>query len=118
MDDARLSATKFYAVKPNSQIFLAVNVGDGQVGGTSLQLNGSSIPFNPAGETTIGAPGQDLRRSILHIVTTVKDVNPATNQTSVTHRFRGGVTDETYPYAISVKADQGTAQYFITYVLS
>ena len=117
MDDARLSATKFYAVTPNKQVFLTVEVGDGQVGGTALQLNGISLPFNPLGETTIGAPGQDLRRSILQVVTTVKDINPMTNQTSVTHRLRGGVTDETFPYSVSVPSDHGVAQYFITYVL-
>lgn len=117
MDDALLSATKFYAVRPGSQIFLAVEVGDLQAGGTSLQLNGRPIPADPAGETVIGAPGQDLRRSVLQVVTTVKDMNPLTNRTSVTHRFRGGAADQVFPYAISVTADKGTAQYFITYVL-
>jgi hypothetical protein len=118
MDDALLSATKFYSVRPSSQIFLTVEVGDSQVGGTALQLNGSPIPFNPAGETPIGAPGQDLRRSVLQVVTTVKDVNPLTNSTSVTHHFRGGMADETFPYQVSVKTDNGRAQYFITYILS
>ena len=118
MDDALLSATKFYAVKANTPIVLSVEVGDNQVGGTALQLNGSPVPFNPIAPTPIGGPGQDLRRSVLQVVTTVKDVNPKSNHTSVTHHFRGGETDETFPFEVSVRADRGIARYFITYILA
>ena len=116
--DVLLSDTNFYLVRSNQPIAIRVTVGDNQVGGTALRLNGSSIPFNPAGATPIGAPGQDLRGSVLHVVTTVKDVNPATNHTSVTHDLEGGVSDETFPYEVSVKKDKGIARYLITYVLA
>jgi hypothetical protein len=118
MEDALITATKFYTVRPNSQIFLTVEIGNGQVGGTALQLNGVTIPSNPLGETPIGAPGQDLRRSVLQVVTTVKDENPLTNRTSVVHRFRGGESNMTFPFEVSVKADGNFARYFITYVLA
>ena len=118
MEDALITATKFYTVRPNNQIFLRVEVGDGQVGGTTVQLNGTTIPTNPTGETAIGAPGQDLRRSVLQVVTTVKDQNPQTNRTSVAHQFRGGESDMTFPFEVSIKADGGVARYFITYVLA
>jgi hypothetical protein len=118
MEDALITATKFYTVRPNSQIFLRVDVGDSQVGGTTLQLNGTTIASTPTGETTIGAPGQDLRRSVLQVITTVKDQNPQTNRTSVVHRFRGGESDMTFPLEVSVRADGGVARYFITYVLA
>ncbi len=118
MEDALVSATKFYTVRPNRQIFLEVEIGDGQVGGTAMQLNGATIPTNPIGETPIGAPGQDLRRSILQVVTTVKDQNTQTNRTSVSHQLRGGESDMTFPFEVSVKADGGVARYFITYVLA
>ena len=49
-----ITATKFYTVTPNNQIFLRVEAGDGQVGGTTAQLNGTTIPTNPTGETAIG----------------------------------------------------------------
>lgn len=55
---------------------------------------------------------------MLHCVTTVKDVNPLTNNTSVTHRLSGGAADEEFPYQVSVSKDKGIARYFITYVLS
>lgn len=116
--DVLLSDTNFYLVKPETPIFFEVRIGDGQVGGTALRLNGTLIPVNPLGITQIGKEGDDLRNSILQCVTTVKDVNENTNRTSVEHRLTGGVTDEVFPYAMQVKKDKGIARYFITYVLA
>jgi hypothetical protein len=116
--DVLVSDTNFYPVKPHTPIFFEARIGDGQVGGTALRLNGSSIPVNPTGPTRIGLDGQDLRRSVLQCITTVKDVSHTTNHTSVEHALTGGVTDEVFPYAIQVKKDKGIARYFITYVLS
>ena len=116
--DVLISDTNFYSVKVDTPIFFEVSIGDGQVGGTALRLNGSSIPVNPLGPTKIGQDGQDLRRSVLQCLTTVKDVNPETNHTSIEHTLTGGLETEVFPYAIRVKKDKGIARYFITYVLS
>ena len=116
--DVLLSDTNFYPVKQNTPIFFAARVGDSQVGGTALRLNGTSIPMNPSGPTQIGRNGADLRHSVLQCVTTVKDINQNTNNTSIEHELTGGVTDEVFPYAIRVKKDKGIARYFITYVLA
>jgi hypothetical protein len=116
--DVLLSDTNFYPVKQNTPIFFEVRIGDSQVGGTALRLNGSSIPVNPTGRTKIGMDGEDLRKSVLQSITTVRDVNPQTNNTSIEHELTGGVKDEIFPYAIRVKKDKGIARYFITYVLS
>ena len=116
--DVLVSDTNFYPVQPNTPIFFEAKIGNGQVGGTALRLNGSSIPINPTGPTQIGKEGQDLRKSVLQCLTTVKDVNPHTNNTSIEHEITGGLTDETFPYAIRVKKNKGIARYFITYVLS
>ena len=115
--DVLVSDTNFYPVKPNTPIFFEARIGDGQVGGTALRLNGSSIPINPGGRTQIGQDGQDLRKSVLQCLTTVKDISPNTNNTSVEHELTGGLETEVFPYAIKVKKDKGIARYFITYVL-
>lgn len=117
MSDVVLTDTNFYQVLPSGQIFMTVTIGDGQVGGTAATLNGVPIAVNPTGETPIGTPTQDLRNSILQVITTVRDVNPLTNNTSVIHSFRGGVVPQAFPHAISVNADKDNARYFITYVL-
>jgi hypothetical protein len=116
--DVLVSDTNFYQVKQNAPIFFEVKIGNGQVGGTALRLNGSSIPVNPTGPTRIGEDGQDLRRSVLQSITTVKDISRTTNKTSVEHTLSGGLATEVFPYAIQVKKDKGIARYFITYVLS
>ena len=116
--DVLVSDTNFYQVKQNTPIFFEVKIGNGQVGGTALRLNGSSIPVNPTGPTRIGEDGQDLRRSVLQSITTVKAISRTTNKTSVEHTLSGGLTTEVFPYAIQVKKDKGIARYFITYVLS
>ncbi len=72
--------------------------------------------MNPGGRTQIGQDGQDLRQSVLQCLTTVKDVSPNTNNTSIEHELTGGL--ELFPYAIKVKKDKGIARYFIAYVLS
>ena len=118
MADVLLTDTNFYNVNASGPIFMTVTIGDGQVGGTAATLNGVPVPVNPTGETTIGTPTQDLRGSILQVITTVRDVNPLTNNTSVTHTFRGGVAPQAFPHAISVNADKDNARYFITYVLT
>jgi len=117
MSDVLLTDTNFYRVKPIGQIFMTVTIGNGQVGGTSATLNGVPVPVNPLGETPIGLPAQDLRNSILQVMTTVRDVNPDTNHTSVTHSFSGGVLPESFLHEISVNVDKDNARYFITYDL-
>ena len=115
--DVLVSDTNFYQVKANTPIFFEVRIGNGQVGGTALRLNGSSIPVNPTGPTKIGQDDQDLRSSVLQSITTVKDISKTTNKTSVEHKLSGGLATEVFPYAIQVKKDKGIARYFITYVL-
>ena len=116
--DVLLSDTNFYAVRQNTPIFFEARIGDGQIGGTALRLNGTSIPVHPNGRTRIGKDGEDLRHSVLQCLTTVKDVNESTNNTSIEHELTGGISDEVFPYAIQVKKDKGIARYFITYVLA
>lgn len=115
-DDVSLTSTNFYVVHPDSDVELRVFTGDGQVSGTALLLNGSPFPFNsPAGPQVIGR-GQDLVGSVLNVKTTVRDVNPATNQTSVTYVLDDGVNTCSYPHAIDVSADKGAAHYLVTFV--
>jgi hypothetical protein len=117
-DDVFLSSTNFYAVVSDRDVVLRVFTGDEQVSGTSLLLNGSPVPFDsPAGPQVIGQ-GKDLVGSVLTVNTTVRDVNPATNHTSVTHVLEGGLETRAFPHAIDVSADKGTAHYLVTFVFT
>jgi hypothetical protein len=117
-DDVVLTHTTFYAVLPGQDVVLGVTIGDGQAGGTALLLDGEPLPFeNSAGSGIIG-PGDELPGSILNIKTTVRDIRPDTNRTSVTYVLTGGVEDVEYPYSVEVSADAGTAHYMVTFVFT
>ena len=107
-----------YVVRQHTPIRLKVRIGDRQAGGTAVTLDGSPVSLDSAGEGLIGRPGQNLRGSVLVCLTVVKDVNPDTNNTSVTHQLVGGEVDKEFSYAASVPADGATEIYMITYFMN
>lgn len=114
-----VTQTTLYRVVPNTPVTLEVVIGDAQVGGTALTLNGVPIPIdNTTHRAIIGRPGQNLTGSVLQCATTVQDINPATNKTSVTHVFTGGVSPQSFPFGVEVSADSGLARYLITFLFA
>ena len=119
MADAIVSQTEFYPVNPNTPVTLSITIGDGQVGGTAVTLNGELVDSGgDIQNLQVGKPGQDLRNSSIECTTTVKDVNPATNHTSVTYALRGGKQAHDFPYDVTVSQPGGRAVYLITFMLS
>src|SRR5262245_66353567 len=117
--DVLVSHTNLYRVQHNQPIRLQVVIGDSQVGGTALTLDGVPTPFdNAAGHATIGQIGATLVGKVLHCATTVQDINPATNNTSVTYRLSGGVASQDFPFGAQVTADSGLVRYLITFLLA
>ena len=115
-DDVTLSSVEFYQVVPGRLVTIEATVGDGQASGTALLLNGSPHPFvDRAGPQPLG---NDLAGSILQVNTEVRDINPATNRTSVTYELRGGAQPRRYPYSVEVSAEKGTAHYLIAFVFT
>lgn len=117
--DVLVTQTTLYRVVPNTPVTLEIVIGEAQVGGSALTLNGVPIQVdNVTHRTVIGKPGQNLIGSVLQCSTTVQDINPATNKTSVSHLFTGGVNDQTFPFAVEVAADSGLARYLITFLFT
>jgi hypothetical protein len=117
--DIVISHTNIYRVQTNQPVQLQVTIGDGQVGGTALTLNGVPVPFdNTGGQATVDQPGASLVGSILQCATTVQDINPATNNTSVIYRLTGGLAAQEFPFSAQVTADSGLARYLITFLLA
>lgn len=110
----RVSDLQFYKVHPGQPVRLRVVVGNGMAGGTSLMLKGDIRQIGNE-QVTIGSPGEDLRRSVLHCVTTVKDINPATDLTVVTYYLEGGEQSQSYPYNVPVSTPGGYARYEIDF---
>jgi len=111
--------TNLYRVVPDTPVTVEIVIGDAQVGGSALTLNGVPIPLDSGTRrAVIGQPGQSLVGSILQCATTVQDVNPLTNKTSVTHHFTGGLAAQSFPFAVEVSADSGLARYLITFLFT
>jgi hypothetical protein len=115
-DDVTLTSVEFYQVIPGQMVTIEATTGDGQVSGTALLLNGTAHPFvDRAGPQPLGA---DLAGGILQVNTVVRDINPATNRTSVTYELRGGVQPRQYAYSVEVSAEKGAAHYLIAFVFT
>ncbi|MEX2283835.1 MAG: hypothetical protein WEE89_15225 [Gemmatimonadota bacterium] len=112
--DITITDTRLYTVRPNTPVEIKVAIGDRQAGGTSLMYKGvertAGTGFEP-----IGAPGEDVRFNVLHCVTTVRDIDPDHNHTSVKYTLRGGPVEQEYPFQMEVSAD-GHARYVIDFV--
>ena len=116
-DDVFLTSTEFYAVRPDNEVVLRVQTGEGQVSGTAVLLNGRDHAFpSPNGPGVIGEG--NLAGSILTVKTTVRDVRDDTNRTSLTYLLEGGKTTCRFPYSISVSAEKGTAHYLVTFIFT
>lgn len=115
-EDVTVASTNFYQVVPGGIVTLEIITGDGQVSGSALLLNGRPLPFvQGSGPQPIGT---NLAGSVLNVRTIVRDINPATNRTSVTYRLAGGAEPRDFPFAIEVSADKGAAHYLIAFVFT
>lgn len=113
--DPRVSDTKLYRLGPSGEVTISAEVGDAQVGETTLQLKGATTHLPPGSAFLLGK-ADDLRDQVLHTITTVTDVNPATNRTSVTFHLGGGVANGDFSYTVEVADPQGSAQYLIDFI--
>jgi hypothetical protein len=116
MSDPRVSDTEFYRVVPGQPVRVQATIGNGMVGGTSVTRNGH-VQQLTTGTVTVGNPGEDLRRSMIHCITTVRDINPASDTTVVTYRLTGGEKDLEVSYSVDVNVTGGHARYLIDFAL-
>lgn len=112
-----VTETKLLKVKSDTLV-LRITIGQAQAGGSYVVL----IP--PTGARQTIQPSQDGEYSIPNIpngmlscVTTVQDINPSTNQTSVIHNFNGA-TPASFPYSRSVVHHNDKVVYDIQYVFT
>ncbi len=109
--------SKFYQVKPGSKVTLSVDIGEFQAGGTSYSWNGTGVVGTPNfSNKAINRPSQKIAGTTMHCMTKVIDINPSTNQTSVTYTLKGGVADQQFPYGVQVTKEHGVAVYQVTFI--
>ncbi|MDH3253178.1 MAG: hypothetical protein OEM41_10330 [Ignavibacteria bacterium] len=115
-DEILVNGTRTYAVGRRSTVYLTVTIGDGQVGGSSVLWKGEIIGEGVIQKLKIGGPGEKLRFKTFRCSTRVKDINPSTNRTSVTHNLSGGQKEREFLFAADVTSEGGYATYSITFV--
>ncbi len=69
-----------------STVVLSITIGNGQIGGNVVSLNGQPLAKGTISNLSLGL-GSALAGKVLTIVTNVLDVNPATNKIAITHFF-------------------------------
>ncbi len=116
----QLTKVEVYKVVPGTPVSLTVVIGNANVGGTSVLWNGQIITQNSESveNLAIDAQGNNLQGLILHCTTNVQDINPATNNTSVTYTLSGGVAQQDFTYQLQASTNGGFVLYNITFVFS
>jgi len=125
MPDITVSELIFYEVGDATELTLTVVVGEGQVGGSAADLPGCSVhrqgpdlendEDDAPTRFTVRCP-DGLRRKVLTCQTRVKDINPDTDRTSVTHTLEGGPRADSQTFS-RVASTGGRVIYTISYVL-
>jgi hypothetical protein len=117
-DAVIITKTEDYEVKPKTPITLTVDIGEGQVGGTAVTWKNNIVgPGGAVTDLVIGRTNDDLRGTSLDCTTTVKDVNPNTNSTSVTYTLKGGTQQRSFTYSAEVNVPEGRVIYSVTFLL-
>lgn len=85
-------------VRSYQTVFITVNIGNAQIGGSVLKFKHSTDVFakGKINNFKIGK-GEDLVGKTLKITTNVLDSNSSTNKISITHDFKNGFTS-TFPF--------------------
>jgi hypothetical protein len=112
-DEKVVSATQLYQVRTGAPVVLAVVIGEAQVGGTNLRLNGAPVVFDKQLEPVL--LGAISPPAVLDCVTLVQDVNPATNRTTVTYVLTGGIEDKAYLFTLEA-SEKGRVRYEISFL--
>lgn len=113
-----VSETREYNIDSRAPIYLTIKIGDAQVGGTAVSLDGNNIAEGVINNLMIGKTGDDLSNGILNCLTKVKQSNPATMRNSVTYTLTGGVAPKEYPFEGKFSQPGNTAIYQLTLILS
>src|SRR5436305_14664851 len=90
-------------VKDSEQASLTVIVGNAQIGGNLVKLDGIQIGKGDITALPLGS-GSTLKGKTLTVITNVLDVNVETNKVSITHSF-GGTTQPDFVYNDTVDND-------------
>jgi hypothetical protein len=97
---------------------LTVTIGDVQAGGTAVMVDGQVVHASDNVKNLVLGKSKELRGKEVACTTTVQDINPNSNRTSVTYTLRFGDAVQEFPYQVTVSESGGRAVYLISFELS
>ncbi len=103
--------------KPEGNVALTVIIGEAQIGGGVVKLDGKQIGVTPVEKLSLGTES-DLKGKTLLIKTIVSDENPETNKTSVTYTFDQNGEQQQFVSKAEVDHDKDEIGYWAKFELS
>lgn len=101
-----------YQVKESEDITLSIIAGEEQAGWFAVFLDGKFLTHEKTKLTNYSlGKGSTIKSKTLTITTTVIDINPNTNRTSVTYFLNGGNSNLEITSEITVNHDNNPAYY-------
>jgi len=120
-DAVVVSKTEFVTIpadQAEKSATLTVAIGDAQAGGTAVTVDGRVVQAGGNIKDVVLGKTKELRDKEVGCTTTVQDMNPNTNRTSVTYTLRFGDAAQVFPYEVTVSQAGGRAVYLISFELS
>jgi hypothetical protein len=93
-----------YSVKDDSHVFLTVLIGNAQIGGTAVMVDGNNVVTGEIKDLYIGN-GSELKNKGARITTTVSDINENTNILVVRYIVSGGIKKMDEERTLTVEND-------------
>ena len=106
-----------YAVGGSQKISLEIVVGQGQVGGCTLDWESDFYPLWPGKPKDISSTQGSLANRKASLVAVVKDVQNNTNLTVITLGLKGGTADREISFQEDAPEDRGKVIYLISVAL-
>lgn len=95
----------------DGDVSLSVVIGDGQIGGGIMKIDGVQVGVTPVEDQVLGA-ASELKEKILLLKTLVSDENPHTNKTSVSYIFKQNDTEQLFVSKAEVENDGDVMGYW------
>lgn len=107
---------EYYRVREGTSVKLEISIGHGQIGVSSGTVGGRPIFEETKGNVNHDlGDGGSLVKSTLYITTTVTNIQPATNKTSVTYKLSGGTEDFESTLEETAKGQGDVVHYIATF---
>lgn len=109
--------SKFYHVRKEDVLKLEIKIGHGQLGVTTIHLGDKVLAAAKEGSFTLPIPGngEELQRKTLICSTTIADIQPNIDETSITYSLTGGVKSFKQTLQESADDDDKVVPYVATF---